>query len=45
MKDNSYPLYIAKRRFDALFEAMVVRGRSPDRRKSNPAVRDGCSGS
>ena len=40
---DSYPPDEARRRFDALFEAMVTRGSPPDRRRSEsvrPSVYD-----
>ena len=40
---DSYPPDEARRRFDALFEAMVTRGSPPDRRRSRRAVPAGCS--
>ena len=40
---DSFPPEEARRRFDALFEAMVLRGSPPDRRKSLRAASDDCS--
>ena len=40
---DCYPPEIASQRFRALFEAMVVRGSPPDRRKSKRAASGGCS--
>ena len=44
MKADSYPPEVAWQRFWALFDAMIVRGSPPDRRRSKQAASAGCSG-